>query len=94
VVVGAVCFAVEAADAGGFLVAVGAHVGVVVVSAAARGFALLPTSRFMLRRGFLGVDCSLLVPFLLRVVGDDTSPTQVCRFGGAAQGGAVGALAP
>ena len=73
-VVGAVCFAVEATDAGGFLVAVGAHVGVVVIPAAARGFALLPAFRFMLRRGFLGVDCSLLVPFLLRVVGNDASP--------------------
>lgn len=73
-VVGAVCFAVEAADAGGFLVAVGAHVGVVVVPAAARSFALLPAFRFIPLGWFLRVDCSLLVPFLVCVIGDDASP--------------------
>lgn len=73
-VVGAVGFAVEATDAGGFLLAVGEHVGVVVVPAAARGFALLPAFRFIPRGWFLGVDCSLLVPFLVCIVGDDASP--------------------
>lgn len=73
-VVGAVGFAVEPAHAGGFLVAVGAHVGIVVVAAAARGFALLRAFCVVRRRGLLCVDGSLLVPVLLRIVGEDASP--------------------
>lgn len=95
-VVGAVCLAVQPAYTSGFLMAVGAHVGVVVVAAAARGLALLRPPRLLARGGgFLGVDGPLLlVPVLLRGVGDDAATAEICGFRGAAQGGAVGAFAP